>query len=331
MKHTIVIAEAGVNHNGNIDIAIEMVHAAARAGADFVKFQTFNAQKLATAQAPKAEYQNAGDNADTQLDMLRRLELTTDDFVRLADECRRIGIGFMSTPFDIASVDLLSAIGQEYWKIPSGELTNLPLLRHIAHTGRRIILSTGMATLPEVRASVDALVQAGASPADITLLHCTTAYPTEPTDVNLAAMHTLRTLGTGSIGYSDHTRGIAVPIAAVALGADIIEKHFTLDRTLPGPDHAASLTPDELTDMVNAIRTTEQAIGNPEKQPCDAERANIAAARKSIVAARHITRGQTITADDITTKRPGTGLSPMLWDTIVGTTAPRDYAPDDQL
>lgn len=331
INHTLIIAEAGVNHNGSLDMAIDMVHAAARSGADFVKFQTFRADRLVTPDAPKAQYQLRNDGDDSQYEMLRRLELSDDDFECLAEECRMVGIGFMSTPFDIESANWLARIGQPYWKIPSGEVTNLPLLRHIAGLGGKIIMSTGMARLDEVRDAVRVLDEAGVDLKNIALLHCTTAYPTPTDDVNLRAMEALRTLGTGAVGYSDHTRSRAIPVAAVALGAEVIEKHFTLDSHLPGPDHAASFTPSEFRAMVDAIRTVEVALGVPDKQPSRAERVNIAIARRSIVAARDISAGEIFTAENLTTKRPATGMSPMLWDTLIGKPSPRPYSANEQI
>jgi len=331
-RSPIIIAEAGVNHNGNLDLALEMVEAAAAAGADFVKFQTFDAARLVTLDAPSAEYQRCNIlNADSQYEMLRSLELSGSDFVAIAKRCRRCHIGFMSTPFDIEAVDMLERIGQQYWKIPSGEITNLPLLRRIGRTRGRIIMSTGMANLDEVGAAVNALVKAGTVRSDIILLHCTTAYPAPLTSVNLLAMNTLRTFNVGGIGYSDHTRGIAVPIAAAALGAVVIEKHFTLDRSLPGPDHQASMTPDELTEMVRAIHDVTSALGSPEKLLTEAERPNLSVARKSIVARTAIHRGDVLSDENMTAKRPGTGLSPMLWDSVSGTVATRNYEPDQQI
>ena len=335
--HAIIIAEAGVNHNGSLDTALEMVGRAARAGVDYVKFQTFKAENLVSASAPKARYQqeNCGDREgddNSQLAMLKGLELTAADFARLAEECRRQGVGFMSTPFDHESIEQLAALGMDYWKIPSGEITTLPYLRHIASKGGRVILSTGMSTLPEVESAVTALCERGLiSRSDIYLLHCTTQYPTPPEAVNLRAMDTLATLGCGGTGYSDHTRGITVAIAAAARGAMIIEKHFTLDRSMPGPDHKASLTPDELAAMVSAIRETELALGHPDKTVTEAERPNIAVARKSIVASRHISKGETLSDSNLAAKRPGTGLSPMLWDSVTGTRAIRDFGPDEPI
>lgn len=321
-----------MNHNGSLDTALEMVRRGAEAGVDYVKFQTFKAASLVSATAPKARYQQENCGGDgSQLGMLRALELTGDDFVRIAGECRRMGVGFMSTPFDLESVDFLATLHMDYWKIPSGEITNLPYLRRIASHGGRVILSTGMCTLAEVSEAVCALEEAGIPRCDISLLHCTTQYPTPFEAVNLRAMDALGTLGCASIGYSDHTRGITVPIAAVARGAAIIEKHFTLDRNMPGPDHKASLTPDELAAMVRGIRETELALGVADKVVTEAERPNIAVARKSIVAACHIRRGELLTPDNLTTKRPGTGLSPMLWDDVTGTRAIRDFAPDEPI
>ena len=312
---------------------MEMIRVAAEAGANYIKFQTFKAEKLVSKSAPKAAYQTENDPAsgDTQLAMLKALELTADDFKDLADECRRQGIGFLSTAFDEESIEVLANIGMDFWKIPSGEITNLPYLRAIAAKGQPIVLSTGMSTLPEVNAAVTALCDAGLDRSQITLLHCTTQYPTPASDVNLRAMETLRQLGCGAIGYSDHTLGISIPIAAVALGAAVIEKHFTLSRALPGPDHKASLTPDELREMVSGIRTVEQALGNKHKTVTDSERGNLIIARRAIVAAGHIKKGELLTNENLTTKRPANGLSPMLWDSVIGTKALRDFAPDEPI
>lgn len=330
--HTIIIAEAGVNHNGSLDTAMEMVRKGAEAGVDYVKFQTFKAESLVSASAPKARYQqeNCG-NDDSQLAMLKGLELCEDDFISLAGECRRQGVGFMSTPFDLGSIEFLSTIGMDYWKIPSGEITNLPYLRRIASAGGRVILSTGMSTLDEVADAVNVLSDGGIPKSDIYLLHCTTQYPTPFEAVNLRAMDTLRTLNCAGVGYSDHTQGITVPVAAVARGAGIIEKHFTLDRNMPGPDHKASLNPEELRMMVTAIREAELSLGSSEKTVTEAERPNIAVARKSIVASRHIRKGELLDGSNLTAKRPGTGLSPMLWDEVTGTVAVRDFAPDEPI
>lgn len=332
MNKPIIIAEAGVNHNGSVERALAMVDAAFAAGADYIKFQTFRAEKLVTARAAKAEYQKANDpGGDSQLEMLRALELSESEFRRIAAYCRGCGIGFMSTPFDIDSADFLHEIGQDYWKIPSGEITNLPLLRHIGAFRGKVILSTGMSTMDEVKAAVGVLAGAGTPKEYIMLLHCTTQYPAPYDSVNLLAMNTLREAGCGGVGYSDHTRGIEIPIAATALGAMVIEKHFTLDRNLPGPDHRASLEPSELRDMCEAIRNTALALGNAEKTVTDAERPNIAVARKSIVATRPIAAGETFSEENLGVKRPGSGLSPMLWDEVVGKPAPRAFDVDDSV
>ncbi|MDE6396164.1 MAG: N-acetylneuraminate synthase [Muribaculaceae bacterium] len=330
---TIIIAEAGVNHNGSLAMALRLVEAAAEAGADYVKFQTFRAENLVTAGAAKAEYQqkNTGDADSSQLAMLKALELSEDDFRTIARRCRELGIGFLSTPFDFESIDFLATLGQDFWKIPSGEITDYPYLCRIAALGQPVVMSTGMSTLGEVAAAVNVLTTCGLSLEDITLLHCTTMYPTPYADVNLRAMATLASLGVGAVGYSDHTPGIAVPMAAVALGAKVIEKHFTLDRTLPGPDHRASLEPDELAEMVRNIRQVEAALGTPDKRPTEAERPNIAVARRSIVAARAIEKGEPFTAENLTVKRPATGLSPMRWTDLIGRTADRPYAPDEPI
>ncbi|MCM1050569.1 MAG: N-acetylneuraminate synthase [Paenibacillus sp.] len=330
--HTIIIAEAGVNHNGSVENAIKLVHKAAEAGVDYVKFQTFKAENLVSASAPKAQYQKENCGSDgNQLSMLKALELTEAEFILVAEECRKCGIGFLSTPFDMDSIGFLSRLDMDYWKIPSGEITNLPYLRRIAGMDRRVILSTGMSTLSEVNDAVKALNDSGLPSDKIYLLHCTTQYPTPFEAVNLRAMETLRQVGCAGVGYSDHTRGISVPIAAVAIGAQIIEKHFTLDRSMPGPDHKASLTPDELADMVKAIREVELAVGSSAKEVTEVERPNITVARKSIVASRHINKGELLTDDNLTAKRPGDGLSPMMWDSVIGTTAIRDFDRDEQI
>lgn len=325
----IIIAEAGVNHNGSLPLALQLVDAAAAAGADFVKFQTFKADKLVTKSGATAEYQKTNCNADSQLEMLRNLELKEEDFKTIADYCRERGIGFLSTPFDKESTDFLLSLGMEYMKIPSGEITNLPYLRHIARSGIPVIVSTGMSSLGDVEAALQVFSDAGYTDDMITLLHCNTQYPTPYADVNLAAMTTLRNAFGVNVGYSDHTRGIEVPLAATALGATVIEKHFTLDKSLPGPDHVASLDPRELKAMVEGVRNVAAAIGSPRKCVSPSERGNMAVARKSIVAARHIKKGETLSEENLTVKRPGTGISPMRWDEIVGTPALRDYAPDE--
>ncbi len=329
-QHTIIIAEAGVNHNGDLETARHMVVAAKEAGADYVKFQTAIPELVISTFAPKAEYQKeTTGSAESQLDMCRKLHLPLSDYAGLKKYCDEIGIGFMSTPFDLVSIDCLAEIGMDYWKIPSGEITNLPYLRKIAGKGGRVILSTGMSTLDEVAEAVKILTEGTITREDIILLHCTTQYPTPYDAVNLRAMDALRTLGCGGVGYSDHTQGICIPVAAVALGACVIEKHFTLDRNMPGPDQKASLEPDELREMVNDIRHIEIALGCNEKAVADAERDNIVIARKSIVAARDIKRGELFSTDNITVKRPGNGISPMKWDTVLGKSAPRDFAADE--
>lgn len=331
-KHTIIIAEVGVNHGGNFDLACRLVKLAAQAGADYVKFQTFKAENLVCADASRAEYQKRNCGGDeTQLQMLKKLELKAGDFSRLADVCRSEGVGFLSSAFDSESIALLNAIGMDYWKIPSGEITNLPYLEQIAACRGKIILSTGMSVADEIAAAVAVLSAAGVPKSDIALLHCNTQYPTPPADVNLRAMETLRALRCGMTGYSDHTEGIAIPIAAVALGAEIIEKHFTYDKNAAGPDHRASADPAEFAAMVRGIRSTEAALGSPLKHVTDSERPNVAIARKSIVASRHIAKGELLTPENITTKRPGTGISPMRWHEVTGTRAVTDFLPDQQI
>ena len=326
---TFIIAEAGVNHNGNLDMALGLVRAAHSAGADAVKFQTFRAEDLVTPSAPQAPYQEENDKAASQLEMLKRLELSESNHRTIIEECKRLGIMFISTPFSLRAARFLDSMDMKIWKLSSGDLTNLPLLEFVASTGKPIILSTGMATEDEVAAAVSILTNAGTVPENIALLHCTTAYPTPPSEANLKAMHTLQRINPrGATGYSDHTAGIAVPIAAVAMGARIIEKHFTLDRNLPGPDHKASLTPDELTEMISNIRTVEKAMGDGTKQPTDAEKPNAPVARKSIVAASEIAPGEKFTTENLTTKRPGTGISPMLWHEIMGRKARHAYCPE---
>lgn len=328
-KKIIIIAEAGVNHNASMDMARRMVKEAARAGADYVKFQTAVPELVISSIAPKAEYQKeTTGEGESQLEMCKAIHLPLTAYPELAELCRKEGIGFMSTPFDLVSIDSLAEIGMDYWKIPSGEITNLPYLRKIAAKGGRVILSTGMSTLDEVAAAVDVLEKGGISRDDIILLHCTTQYPTPYSDVNLKAMDSLRQLHTGGVGYSDHTLGIEVPVAAAALGAQVIEKHFTLDKNLPGPDHRASLDPEELAAMVKAVRHIETALGSGEKKVADSERPNIEVARKSIVAARTIAKGETFTEENITVKRPGNGISPMLWDSVIGQTAKKDFPYD---
>ncbi len=328
-NHIIIIAEAGVNHNASMEMARRMVVEAARAGADYVKFQTAVPELVISSIAPKAEYQKETTGSEeSQLDMCRAIHLPLTAYAELADLCRKEGIGFMSTPFDLVSIDTLAPLGMDYWKIPSGEITNLPYLRKIAALHSKVILSTGMSTLDEVEAALNVLEQGGTPRADVTLLHCTTQYPTPMTDVNLRAMDTLATLGVGAVGYSDHTLGIEVPVAAAARGARVIEKHFTLDKTLPGPDHRASLDPAQLREMVTAVRNIEMALGSPIKKAAESERPNIEVARKSIVASRFIRKGEILTEENITVKRPGGGINPMLWDDVIGKTAGRDFEYD---
>lgn len=327
---TLIIAEAGVNHNGDIKLAKQLIDAAAIAGADLVKFQTFNATRLATISAKKADYQRqTTGSAESQFDMLRRLELTEMMHHELIAHCEAKNIGFFSTGFDIESVDLLAKLGQEHFKIPSGEITNLPYLRHIGQFGKAIILSTGMATLGEIEAAIDVLERAGTPRGNLTVLHCTTEYPTPMCEVNLRAMHSIRAAFGVAVGYSDHTQGIEVAIAAVAMGATVIEKHFTLDRKLPGPDHQASLEPAELSAMVAAIRNIEKALGDGIKRLTPSEARNKPVARKSLVANCKIKAGAFFTAENLTTKRPGTGISPMRWDEFLGKRAIRDFAVDE--
>ncbi len=331
MPNTIIIAEAGVNHNGSLELALRLVDAAAEAGVDYVKFQTFRAANLVTAAAPKAEYQarNIGDGDNSQYDMLKRLELSAQDHVVLMERCHTKGIKFLSTPFDLESLAFLDQLRLGLWKVPSGEITNFPYLRAIGGTGRPVVLSTGMANLEEIEAAIGVLTRFGTRRQEITLLHCTTEYPAPKDEVNLLAINTLRDYFGLPVGYSDHTQGIEIPVAAVALGAVVIEKHFTLDRTMPGPDHRASLEPDELKEMVCAIRNVEKALGTGVKEPSSSERKNIAIARKSIVAAVPIARGELLTEDNLTTKRPGAGISPMLWEDVVGQRrAVRDFEED---
>lgn len=329
-KKVIIIAEAGVNHNGSYELAIKMVDEAKRAGADYVKFQTAKPELVISTFAPKAEYQKETTGAaESQLEMCKAIHLPLTDYKPLKEYCDKVGIGFMSTPFDLVSIDVLEPLDMDYYKIPSGEITNLPYLRKIASKHRPVILSTGMCEVEEVEAALQVLEQGGAKRSDIIVLHCNTEYPTPMADVNLRAMDDLRRSLGVEVGYSDHTKGIEVPIAAVALGATVIEKHFTLDKTMEGPDHKASLEPDELKAMVDAIRNIEQALGDGHKHVSPSERKNMDIARKSIVAARDIRKGEVLTEENITTKRPGNGISPMRWDSVIGTTAIRDFGYDE--
>lgn len=330
MKKTIIIAEAGVNHNGSIHLAREMVRVAALAGADYIKFQTAVPELVISRYAPKAEYQKqATGNVESQLEMCKAIHLPLSAYTELADLCKAEGIGFVSTPFDFPSIECLKELDMDFWKIPSGEVTNLPYLRKIAQIGEPVVLSTGMSQLEEVKAAVEILCAFGLTKEKITLLHCTTQYPTQPKDVNLRAMEALRDLGCRAVGYSDHTEGIEISLAAAALGAEVIEKHFTLDKTLPGPDHKASINPIELKALVEGIRKVDASLGSATKAPAEGEIANIPIARRSIVAAKAIKAGELLTEENLEVKRPGTGISPMHWDEIVGTRAIKDFEPDE--
>lgn len=325
-----IIAEAGVNHNGSMELAKKLIDAAAKAGADYVKFQTFKPEKLVARSAGTAEYQKKNLHSDeSQLEMLNKLALAQEDFRELKRYCEERNIGFLSTPFDLDSLAFLDSLGMDFWKIPSGEITNLPYLEAIAQTDRPVVLSTGMADLAEVEDAMKVLTKQ--KPREITILQCNTEYPTPYEDVNLRAMQTMKEVFHVPVGYSDHTKGIAIPLAAVGAGAQVIEKHFTLDRTLPGPDHVASLEPDELQAMVEGIRQIEKAMGTGEKVPSSSEKKNIAAARKSLVAACRIQKGELFTSENITAKRPGDGLSPMRYHEILGQVADRDYEEDEQI
>lgn len=337
---TIIIAEAGVNHNGDFETAKKMIVAAKKAGADYVKFQTAVPELVISEFAPQAEYQKENTGiVESQLDMCRKIHLPLSDYKHLSDFCKEIGIGFMSTPFDLTSIDLLAEIGQDYFKIPSGEVTNLPYLRKIAEKGIPVILSSGMSTTDEIEEAIQILTGThhstpeGFKPKlsrhDIIVLHCNTQYPTPYKDINLRAMQTIADALDVRTGFSDHSLGIEAPIAAVALGACVIEKHFTLSREMPGPDHKASLEPEELKSMVTAIRHIEEALGDGKKRVTDSERPNIEIARKSIVAIKPIKKGEILTEENIYVKRPGNGVSPMLWDKAIGSKAIRDFIPDE--
>ncbi len=325
-----IIAEAGVNHNGDIELAKKLIDSAANAGADLVKFQTFKASRIATQAAAKAEYQTlTTDKTQSQVAMLSQLELSADMHTILTAHCRDRNIQFFSTGFDIPSLDFLASLGAECFKIPSGEITNLPYLRHIAAFGKPLILSTGMASLGEIEAALEVLETAGMMRNQITVLHCNTDYPTPMHDVNLRAMCSIRDAFGVEVGYSDHTSGIEVSIAAVALGAMVIEKHLTLDCNLPGPDHKASIEPAQFADMVRSIRNIEEAMGDGIKRPSASEIKNRLIARKSLVAATLIRAGERFTADNLTVKRPGSGINPMLMDEVIGLIASRDFKEDD--
>lgn len=331
--HTLIIAEAGVNHNGSIDIARQLVDKAVEAGVDIIKFQTFKAEKLVSKSAKQAEYQkkNIGSTSDdSQYNMLKKLELSEQDHQELMTYCKERGIQFFSTAFDLESIDYLHSLNLGLWKIPSGEITNYPYIKKIAQYHEPVILSTGMCEMDDISAAMDVLCKNGVERSQITILHCNTEYPTPYKDVNLLAMQQIKKEYQVSVGYSDHTKGIEVPIAAVALGATVIEKHFTLDRNMEGPDHKASLEPDELKAMVSAIRNIEKAVGGDRtKHVSESERKNIAIARKSIVAACDIKKGELLTEENLTVKRPGTGISPMRWEEVVGTKAIKDFSEED--
>ena len=328
MKQTFIIAEAGVNHNGSLDLAKKLIEKAKEAGADCVKFQTVEKpENLVSKFAKKAEYQiqNTGSN-ESQLEMLKKLCLTYENFTELKNYCDEKGIMFLSTPFDLESIDFLNDLGMTLFKIPSGEITNLPYLRKINSFGKKVILSTGMATIDEIKEALNVLKNC-----DVSLLHCTTEYPCPYDNVNMKAMLTMKEHFNLPVGYSDHTQGIEIPIMAVAMGAEIIEKHFTLNKTMEGPDHKASLEPEELKQMVKSIRNIEKAFGSGVKEPQESEKKNIEIARKSIVAKCNIKKGEILTADNLTVKRPATGISPMKWDEVIGTLASKDFSEDENI
>jgi len=327
-----IIAEAGVNHNGSIELAYKLIDVASMSGANAIKFQTFKAENLVSKNAQKAEYQKqTTDPSESQFNMLKKLELDTNAHKRLIDYCKKKDIIFISTPFDHESIDLLNKLKLQIFKIPSGEITNLTYLRHIGSLNKKVILSTGMSDLKEIGDAIKILTNAGTLKENITVLHANTMYPTPMEDVNLRAMQTIQNKFDVAVGYSDHTLGIEVDIAAAAMGATIIEKHFTLDKTMDGPDHKSSIGPEELNSMVSSIRNIEKALGSSIKKPSKSEKPNIIMARKSIVASKSIKKGELFTVNNLTTKRPGTGLSPMEWDSIIGKVAKRDYQIDDLL
>lgn len=333
MSHTLIIAEAGVNHNGSLKIAKQLIDKAVEAGVDIIKFQTFKSEKLVSKAAKQAEYQqrNIGKKDEGQLAMLKRLELSRQDHEELIDYCNEKNIRFFSTAFDMDSIEYLHSLNMGLWKIPSGEITNYPYLRKIAQYHEPVILSTGMCEMSDIEAAVKVLLDNGVQKDQIIILHCNTEYPTPFVDVNLKAMLEIGDRFGVQIGYSDHTKGIEVPVAAVALGAAVIEKHFTLDKNMEGPDHKASLEPDELKAMVCAIRNIEQALGSGHKTISESERKNIEIARKSIVAACPIKKGETLTEDNLTVKRPGNGISPMLWNEVTGTIAIKDFEEEEAI
>lgn len=329
---TFIIAEAGVNHNGSIENAIKLIDVAYWAGADAVKFQTFKTDLTINKNAKKAKYQLENtDSNESQYQMAKKLELSDDSFIKLANYCKQIGIEFLSTPFDLPSIDFLKSLNMRVFKIASGEITNYPLLKKIGELKKEVILSTGMSEMSEIQAALNILFSSGTKKEEITILHCNTDYPTPFNDVNLSAMQYLKRKLDLKIGYSDHTLGIEVPIAAVALGASVIEKHFTLDNNMEGPDHKASLEPKELKKMVQAIRNIENAIGDGIKKPSPSEIGNIKIARKSIYAACPIKKGELFSENNLIIKRPGLGLSPMIWDQIIGKTSTRDFEADEMI
>lgn len=325
-----IIAEVGVNHNGSLELAKQLVDVAAECGADAVKFQTFKAATLVTKSAKQAEYQaeNTG-KAESQFDMLKRLELSEADHQELVEHCKFKNIEFMSTPFDLQSIQFLNGLGVDRFKIPSGEITNYPYLKMVGSFNKEIVLSTGMATLADIESALNLLIESGTDKDKITILHATTDYPTQMQDVNLTAMQTIAQAFKVKVGYSDHTPGIEVPTAVVAMGASIIEKHFTLDKNLPGPDHKASLEPQELKAMISAIRNIQIALGNGIKRPSANEQKNMQVARKSIVAATAIKKGEAFSEKNLAVKRPGLGISPMRWNEVIGQTAQKDFQVDD--
>ncbi len=332
-RHVLIIAEAGVNHNGSLELAKQLIDKAVEAGVDIIKFQTFKSEKLVSKAAKQAEYQqrNIGKKDEGQLAMLKKLELSQADHEELITYCNEKGISFFSTAFDMDSIDYLHSLDMGLWKIPSGEITNYPYLRKIAQYKEPVILSTGMCELSDIEAAMNVLLDFGVQKEQITILHCNTEYPTPFADVNLKAMLEIGEKFGVQIGYSDHTKGIEVPIAAVALGATVIEKHFTLDKNMEGPDHKASLEPDELKSMVCAIRNIEQALGSGHKTISESERKNIEIARKSIVASHPIEAGELLTEENLTVKRPGNGISPMRWNEVVGTRAVQSFNEEDPI
>ncbi len=332
MEKVLIIAEAGVNHNGSMTNAFKLIDVAMEAGVDMIKFQTFKTELAISKKAKKADYQieNTGTAEETQFEMVKKLELSFNEQIELVNYCTKKGVKFFSTAFDLESLTFLKDIGLNIVKIPSGEITNLPYLRKAAQLFNKVIISTGMCTMEDIQAAIDVFLAENILKENITILHCNTEYPTPMNDVNLKAMLSIQQEFGTDIGYSDHTLGIEVPIAAVALGASVIEKHFTLDNTMEGPDHAASLEPNQLKEMVKAIRNIEQAIsGDGIKKPSESEMKNIEIARKSIVASAQISKGEIFKEENLTTKRPGTGISPMKWDEVIGKVASKDYSTDD--